>query len=184
MACLNENGKRPISATKPRPTEVPRTEPSWSQNSQSRNTPIENQSISKSSGSRGGFSVAQARINQIQEAEQMREWVSKEDDFMLQQTKKKARIRLKEGRAKTIDKLIVTFGAFESDDDMLEEGIEEIEEVARNQTEDPVAMIEVLDLQEIRDLSKEVAGFVFLEKIPRSRKLWKVWLTHPFGIHV
>ena len=39
----------------------------------------------------------------------MREWVSQEDTFVLKQAKKKAEIRVKEGRAKPIDYLAVTF---------------------------------------------------------------------------
>lgn len=102
----------------------------------------------------------------------MREWVSKEDDFMLQQTKKKARIRIKEGRAQTIDKLIVTLGAVEMTGDSLEE--EEQEEAIEAQAVDPVSLIENLGIQEIKDLTNGIASLVFLEKHPGSRKLWKV----------
>lgn len=102
----------------------------------------------------------------------MREWVSKEDDFMLQQTKKKARIRIKEGRAQTIDKLIVTLGAAEMTGDSLEE--EEQEEAIEAQAVDPVSLIENLSIQEIKDLTNGIASLVFLEKRPGSRKLWKV----------
>src|SRR4051794_4680395 len=48
------------------------------------------------------FTQERTRLNQIQEAEQMREWVSQEDSFVLKQAKKKAEIRVKEGRAKPI----------------------------------------------------------------------------------
>src|SRR5437667_7998974 len=50
----------------------------------------------------------QTRLNQLQEDEQMREWVSQEDNFVLRQAKKKAEIRVKEGRAKPIDWLTIT----------------------------------------------------------------------------
>src|ERR1700716_4138317 len=50
----------------------------------------------------------QARINHIQEDEKEREWVAQEDTFVLKQAKKKAEIRVKEGRAKPIDWLAVT----------------------------------------------------------------------------
>lgn len=45
----------------------------------------------------------QVRLNQLQENEQVREWVAQEDIFVLKQAKKKAEIRVKEGRAKPID---------------------------------------------------------------------------------
>lgn len=175
MSYLNENGKRPVSATKIRLPKSPEQGPPWIDHGHSRIFPSSNQSDPKSIGSQGNFSKAQARINQIQEAEQMREWVSKEDDFMLQQTKKKARIRIKEGRSQTIDKLIVTLGAAEMTEDRLEEEEEEEEEeMIEGQAVDPVSLIENLDLQEIKDLTKSIASFVFLEKRSSSRKLWKV----------
>ena len=124
----------------------------------------------KSNGTRGNFSKTQARINQIQEAEQMREWVSKEDEFMLQQAKKKARIRLQEGRAKNIDRFIVTLDIVETDRDLLEED----EEASGEKAEDPVSLIEKVSIQELKDLAKEIASFVFLEQRKDIRRLWKV----------
>lgn len=172
MSYLNENGKRPISAIKSWSPKPPGQRPSWTDHGHSRIFPSSSQSDPRSNGSQGDFSKAQAKINQIQEAEQMREWVSKEDDFMLQQTKKKARIRIKEGRAQTIDKLIVTLGAAEMTGDSLEE--EEQEEAIEAQAVDPVSLIENLSIQEIKDLTNGIASLVFLEKRPGSRKLWKV----------
>ena len=173
MSDLNENGKRPISTVKARSSKTSENSQRLTADQrQSRKSTSSNQSDPKPNGLRGEFSKAQAKINQIQEAEQMREWVSKEDDFMLQQSKKKARIRIKEGRAKTVDKLIVTLGAAAMTESPSEE--EEEEEVVEDLKLDPLSLLENLDLQEIRDLTKAITSFVFLEKHPGIRKLWKV----------
>ena len=58
----------------------------------------------KSDGERPKWSHKdQIRVNQLQEDDRMREWVAQEDDFVLRQAKKKAEIRVKEGRPKPID---------------------------------------------------------------------------------
>lgn len=44
-----------------------------------------------------------ARLATLNETEQMREWIAREDDFYLEQAKKRAEIRVKESRAKPID---------------------------------------------------------------------------------
>lgn len=44
-----------------------------------------------------------ARLAMMNESEQMREWIAREDDFYLEQAKKRAEIRVKESRAKPID---------------------------------------------------------------------------------
>ena len=122
-------------------------------------------------------SKAQARINQIQEAEQMREWVSKEDEFMLQQTKKKARIRVREGRATNIDKLVVTLIASQAADTPLDG--EDEEDIVGVDIVDPVKLLEQLSPTDIRDLEKDIAPFIFLEKRSSNRKYWTVCTLYP-----
>ena len=102
----------------------------------------------------------------------MREWVSKEDEFMLQQTKKKARIRVREGRATTIDKLVVNLVASQDADTPLDG--EDEEDVVGVNIVDPVKLLEQLSLMEVKDLEKDIASFVFLEKRASNRKYWTV----------
>ena len=119
---------------------------------------------------RGAFSKDQIVQNQLQEAEQMREWVAKEDDFVLKQSKKKARIRVKEGRAKPIDWLAVTLSAIDSTNDALDEDADgqEMEVI------DPSGFTETLDLAQSQQLEKDIATYLALEKRQSNRKYWNV----------
>ena len=116
------------------------------------------------------FAREQTRLNQIQEAEQMREWVSREDDFVLQQSKKKAHIRVKEGRAKPIDWLAVTLGIIDTTRDPLDlDTIESDIEVV-----DPAGVFEGLTLSELQVLEKDIGTYMALELDARNRRYWNV----------
>ncbi|KAL8785168.1 MAG: hypothetical protein Q9213_003514 [Squamulea squamosa] len=114
------------------------------------------------------FAREQTRRNQVQEAEQMRIWVSKEDEFVLKQSKKKAHIRIKEGRAKSIDWLAVTLDAIDSTKDLLEDdgGDSDVEVV------NPVAVFEGLELSQLQELGKEIQSYLTLETNAQNRKYW------------
>ena len=119
------------------------------------------------------FAREQTRLNQIQEAEQMREWVSKEDDFVLQQSKKKAHIRVREGRAKSIDWLAVTLGVIDPTRDPLEEDSNESD----IDIVDPSGVFEGLDLPQLQDLGKDIETYMTLESNQSNRRYWKVMLV-------
>ena len=118
------------------------------------------------------FAREQTRRNQIQEAEQMREWVAKEDDFVLKQSKKKAQIRVKEGRARPVDWLAVTLSVIDKDKDLLEDDVEE-EDV---EIIDPSGIFQGMDLQQLQDLGKDIEIYKSLETIVDNRRYWEVRL--------
>lgn len=117
------------------------------------------------------FAREQTRLNQIQEAEQMRAWVSKEDDFVLQQSKKKANIRVKEGRAKAIDWLAVTLSVIDPTKDPLEKDEEEGTDI---DIVDPSGIFEGLTLSQLHDLGKEIDIYNTLETNQSNRRYWTV----------
>lgn len=116
------------------------------------------------------FAREQTRLNQIQEAEQMRAWVSKEDDFVLRQSKKKAHIRVKEGRARAIDWLAVTLGVIDPTKDPLEDD----EDGADVDIVDPSAIFEGLTISELRDIGKDIEIYNTLETNQSNRRYWNV----------
>lgn len=116
------------------------------------------------------FAREQTRLNQIQEAEQMREWASKEDDFVLKQSKKKAHIRVREGRAKTIDWLAVTLGVIDATRDPLEDDDVDLDV----DVIDPSGVFEGLSLSQLQDLGKDIAIYATLESNQKNRKYWNV----------
>ncbi|KAL8700495.1 MAG: hypothetical protein Q9201_005419 [Fulgogasparrea decipioides] len=114
------------------------------------------------------FAREQTRRNQAQEAEQMREWVSKEDEFVLKQSKKKAHIRVKEGRAKSIDWLAVTLDIIDPIKDLLEDdGVGSDVDIV-----DPAGVFEGLGLPQLQELGKEIQSYLTLETSSQNRKYW------------
>lgn len=98
----------------------------------------------------------------------MREWVSKEDEFVLKQSKKKAHIRVKEGRAKSIDWLAVTLDVIDPTKDLLEDdGIDSDVDVI-----DPAGVFEGLGLLQLQELGKEIQSYLTLETNSQNRGYW------------
>ena len=118
----------------------------------------------------------QLRINQLQEDEQVREWVAQEDIFVLKQAKKKAEIRVKEGRAKPIDWLTVTLRVIDPTRNPLDD------EIADSELDlvDPDGVFEGLSQTQLLDLEKDIDTFLSLERNSQNRDFWKVWLFY-FG---
>jgi hypothetical protein len=112
----------------------------------------------------------QSRLNQIQEAEQMREWVSQEDTFVLKQAKKKAEIRVKEGRAKPIDWLTVMLRVIDPTRNPLED------EIADSDIDlvDPDGVFEGLSETQLHDLEKDIDTYISLETNAKNLDFWKV----------
>ena len=116
------------------------------------------------------FAREQTRLNQIQEAERMRQWVSQEDDFVLKQSKKKAQIRVKEGRAKPMDWLAVTLSVIDSTRDPLEDdGIESDVDIV-----DPAGIFESMSYSQLQDTGKEIDSYLILESNRKNRDYWNV----------
>ncbi|KAE8391907.1 mid region of cactin-domain-containing protein [Aspergillus alliaceus] len=111
----------------------------------------------------------QMRLNQLQEDEQVREWVAQEDIFVLKQAKKKAEIRVKEGRAKPIDWLTVTLRFIDPTRNPLDD------EIADSDLDivDPDGVFEGLSQSQLFDLEKDIDTFLGLEANSQNRDFWK-----------
>jgi hypothetical protein len=112
----------------------------------------------------------QVRLNMLQEDQQEREWVAQEDLFVLKQAKKKAEIRVKEGRAKPIDWLTVTLRVIDPTRDPLDD------EIADSDLDivDPDGVFEGLSQAQLQDLEKDIDTFVSLETNAQNRDFWQV----------
>ncbi|KAI9861423.1 MAG: hypothetical protein M1813_005320 [Trichoglossum hirsutum] len=114
------------------------------------------------------FTQERTRLNQIQEAEQMREWVSQEDSFVLKQAKKKAEIRVKEGRAKPIDWLAVILRVIDPERDPLDDEIDD----ADLDVVDPDGVFEGLSDSQLLDLEKNIDTYISLETNRNNKDYW------------
>ncbi|KAI5795768.1 mid region of cactin-domain-containing protein [Geopyxis carbonaria] len=113
----------------------------------------------------------QTRLNALQEAEQARVWVSQEDEFVLKQAKRKAEIRVKEGRAKPIDFLAVTLRVIDGaaprdplDDEIADEDLDVV---------DPEGILSGLSAPELEELAAEVDVYLSLETRAANAAFWR-----------
>ncbi|KAK6539191.1 hypothetical protein TWF694_009434 [Orbilia ellipsospora] len=114
------------------------------------------------------FAKEQTRRNALQEEEQMREWVSQEDVFVLKQAKKKAEIRVKEGRAKPIDFLAVNLRVIDKDRNPLDDEIDD----ADLDIVDPEGVFEGLSDSELQSLEKDIEIYMDLETNKENKEYW------------
>lgn len=106
---------------------------------------------------------------QTLEEAQSREWVQKEDSFVLKQAKKKAVIRVREGRAKPIDWLAVILRVIDPDRDLLEEDEEEV----HIDVVDPEGVFEGLGDAELGELETDINSYLALETNKKNQDYWK-----------
>ena len=100
----------------------------------------------------------------------MRHWVSQEDEFVLKQAKKKAQIRVKEGRAKPIDWLAVTLSVIDPTKYLLDDDNNESE----LDVVDPDGVFEGLDQTQLRTLEKDIDVYITLESNRSNYEYWEV----------
>ncbi|CAO3665703.1 unnamed protein product [Rhizopus microsporus] len=115
----------------------------------------------------------QERTRKQREAElaQMGEWELKEEEFHLEQAKKRAEIRIKEGRAKPIDLLAMNLRlAYEPD--KVEEDVDlEVD------LDEPYTIFENLSLEETDELHKDIQMHLKLEKNEKLLLFWRAMIV-------
>jgi hypothetical protein len=128
--------------------------------------------ISKSSRSTPGGRTPDFRPprgNTTIDDEQTMKWVSEEDSFVLKQAKKKADIRVLEGRAKPIDWLAVILRVIDPDRDLLDDDDEEVQ----HDVVDPEGVFEGLDDAQLRELETDITSYISLETNKKNLDYWK-----------
>lgn len=99
----------------------------------------------------------------------MREWVSKEDEFVLKQSRKKAKIRVRDGRAKPIDWLVAVLTIADEEKDLLADEDDD----AELDVKDPEAVIEEVPVADLPELVREIDYYLVLESNDRSCVYWQ-----------
>ncbi|KAF2111024.1 mid region of cactin-domain-containing protein [Lophiotrema nucula] len=95
-------------------------------------------------------------------------WVADEDRFVLQQSKKKAAIRVKNGRARPIDWLAVTLRFVDPTKSLLDEEVED----HNVDIVDPEGVFEGLGEEELAELEKDIDNYLTLETNRANRDYW------------
>ncbi|KAK2027627.1 hypothetical protein LX32DRAFT_653801 [Colletotrichum zoysiae] len=105
--------------------------------------------------------------------EQSRQFVADEDKFVLKQAKKKADIRVREGRAKPIDLLAFNLRFIDSDRDVFDDDDADL----HVDVPSPEEVLQGLDESQLRELDSDITSYHTLEQNHRNRDYWKALQT-------
>ncbi|KAL7945201.1 mid region of cactin domain-containing protein [Trichoderma barbatum] len=122
----------------------------------------------------GPSTTARNAARYLSQDEQSRQFVADEDKFVLKQAKKKADIRVREGRAKPIDILAFNLRFVDADRDAFEDddADDEIEVAA------PISVIQDLSsAAQISELDSNILTYHVLETDSRNRRYWEALRT-------
>ena len=128
----------------------------------------------------------EARLARLAESAQMAEWVAKEDDFQLEQSRRRAGIRMRENRAKAIDFLAINLrfadptnggdgGARAGLTGPGEEDVWGWEDAGLEwDIDEPWLIFDNLTLEDMEELSGDIKMYLSLEKAPVNIEFWEV----------
>lgn len=95
-------------------------------------------------------------------------WIADEDKFVLQQAKKKAAIRVKEGRAKPVDWLAITLRFGDTTRSAFDDEVED----AELEIVDPEGVFHGLDSDQLAELEKDIDVYASLERDKANLEFW------------
>jgi hypothetical protein len=127
-----------------------------------------NTRISKPARPKPNKPSAAATQRYLSQDEQSRQYVADEDKFVLKQSKKKADIRVREGRAKAIDYLAFNLRYIDTDRDVFDDDEDDVD----IDVPSPSAVITRLNSAELQELDTEITSYHTLEINPQNREYW------------
>ena len=116
---------------------------------------------------------SQTQFRNEQEDIKYQEWLAKEDDFMLIQAKKRAVIRVREGRAKPIDSFVINLKLVDEGGKPRVLGDDELEGEEFYITE-PDDVIKDLSDAKMSELKEDIQEYLRMEKSERNQTFWTV----------
>lgn len=118
----------------------------------------------------------EAKMARLAESAAMSEWVAKEDDFHLEQSRRRAAIRIRENRAKPIDLLAMNLRWADAErirNKRLDEDEEDDEAGLEIDLEEPYEIFESLTLEETEELYEDIQMYLTLDKDEQNLEFWR-----------
>lgn len=109
----------------------------------------------------------------LSQDDQSRKFVADEDKFVLKQSKKKADIRVREGRARPVDYLAFNLRYIDNDRDVFDDDDGDIE----IEVPSPERIVDGSNMAELKELESDITSFHTLETSQRNRDYWSALLT-------
>ncbi|KAG6010054.1 hypothetical protein E4U21_000497 [Claviceps maximensis] len=128
--------------------------------------------ISKPSRSRTS-KAAHGAATYLTEEEQSRKFVADEDKFVLKQSKRKANIRVREGRAKPIDRLAFNLRYIDPERDLFDDDDGDLNIPVYS----PMDIVNYLQLPQLKELESDIASYHILETEKQNRQYWEALRT-------
>ncbi|KAK4057670.1 hypothetical protein OIO90_001318 [Microbotryomycetes sp. JL221] len=118
------------------------------------------------------------RAQRMQESAYMAAWIDKEDDFHLEQAKRRAEIRVRERRAKPIDYLALNLKWSQPPLQPGDEGYDEHAEQDDGaglevDLDEPYAIFDNLTLEDAEELHEDIKMYLSLEKAEQNLEFWR-----------
>ncbi|TBU49583.1 mid region of cactin-domain-containing protein [Dichomitus squalens] len=111
----------------------------------------------------------EVRMARLAESAQMADWLSKEEDFELEQERNRAVIRIKEKRAKAVDFLALNLRYVNpssgEEDDLTKEGLE-------IDLDEPYNIVDSLTPQQVEELHDDIERYLRLEQSETNIEFW------------
>ncbi|PIL37198.1 hypothetical protein GSI_00891 [Ganoderma sinense ZZ0214-1] len=111
----------------------------------------------------------EVRMARLAESAQMADWLSKEEDFQLEQERNRAMIRIKEKRAKAVDFLALNLRYVnpisDEEDELTKEGLE-------IDLDEPYNIVDSLTPQQVEELHDDIERYLRLEQSDTNTEFW------------
>lgn len=114
------------------------------------------------------------RAQRLNESAQMSEWLNKEDEFMLEQKRRRAAIRIKENRGYPIDYLALNLKFANPSTTHTRDDEEELETGLEIDLDEPYNILNNLRIDEVKELHGEICDFLELEIAEDNKDFWRV----------
>ncbi|TIB70504.1 hypothetical protein E3Q22_03090 [Wallemia mellicola] len=117
------------------------------------------------------------RRQRMNESAQTQEWLNKEDEFMLEQKRLRALMRIRGNRAQPIDFLCLNLKFAHPDTTHTRDDEEELETGLEVDLDEPYHILENLNLNETKALHKDICEFLDLEIAEANKDFWHCMLA-------
>ncbi|KAG5979373.1 hypothetical protein E4U55_005241 [Claviceps digitariae] len=117
--------------------------------------------------------AAHGAATYLTEEEQSRKFVADEDKFVLKQSKRKANIRVREGRAKPIDYLAFNLRYIDPERDLFDDDDGDLSIPIYA----PTNIVNHLQLPQLKELESDIASYHILETQKENRRYWEALRT-------
>ncbi|CED85428.1 Cactin [Phaffia rhodozyma] len=126
----------------------------------------------------------ESRMARLAESAMMEDWINKEDDFHLEQARRRAGIRMKENRAKAIDFLAINLRFAQPYVEEEKHGLDKDDSGwgwddagLEMDIEEPYKIFDNLTLADTEELREDINMYLSLEKSPSNIEFWQSMLT-------